>query len=272
MRSCERFQTQLLEHLFGLLDGDESLALIEHAGQCDDCRTALQQADLQKQLLSAAAKTEFSGVRFRAPTAHELAASPRLPAPQAGWVRWAVAAAILLAVGIAVPGSKYAIDYVQQRRQVETASAQFDTFVKQEKELIQAREEARKKAHADFQAAEKKHKDLEAQQLKELLAARQALASSQIRMEVSGPETIRVDQRNLYKIRTRNRDDKPQPVQLAALVRDVNTNRVVFEQKDIKSNGEYDLYLSPDVAMKGGSALALEVVAATEGGARAQLT
>jgi predicted anti-sigma-YlaC factor YlaD len=64
MSRCSHYQSQALDHLYGLLDADESLTLIEHVGQCEDCRAALLKADLHKKLLSAASKPEFAGIRF----------------------------------------------------------------------------------------------------------------------------------------------------------------------------------------------------------------
>ena len=74
-KSCEQFQAQLLEHLYGLLEAEESLALIEHAGQCEVCRTALLQADSQRLLFAAAALTQSPNIRFDALTSAMLVPS-----------------------------------------------------------------------------------------------------------------------------------------------------------------------------------------------------
>src|SRR5262245_1579928 len=128
MTRCESYQAQLLEHLYGLLSADESLALIEHAGQCEDCRAALLKADLQKKLLGAASKSEFAGVRFQPPSQAITTAKPA-PATAGSsqpfaWRRWAVAAGIVLALtAIGVPSGRYVSGFVSAQRDLKVASA-----------------------------------------------------------------------------------------------------------------------------------------------------
>lgn len=123
MTRCEHYQAQLLEHLYGLLDANESLTLIEHAGQCDDCRAALVKADLQKKLLAAASKTEFAGLRFQEPAPEVMAQQPRtLPiravSRPSQWRRWAVAAAVLVGVAaIGVPTGRYVAGFAGAQRE-----------------------------------------------------------------------------------------------------------------------------------------------------------
>src|SRR4051812_29999592 len=96
MTPCEHFQPRLLDHLYGLLDDADSRALRDHLETCTACRAAQQRAEAQRQLLAAAAKEEFAGVRFAPPTAS--AAPRRVATPRGRWGRWAVAAAVLLAL------------------------------------------------------------------------------------------------------------------------------------------------------------------------------
>ena len=110
MRSCENYRSQLFDHLFGLLESEESLELIEHAGRCEECRTALLEADGQRKLMAAAAKAEFPLVRFEAPAAVALVPADavklrlRPVAPSAHTGRWAAAAVLLIALGgLSVP-------------------------------------------------------------------------------------------------------------------------------------------------------------------------
>src|SRR5256885_1001195 len=128
MKSCELFQAQLLEHLYGLLEAEESLSLIEHAGRCDACRAALLQADNQRQLLAAGASTACPG----APSADRAkparaAGPPRPKPPRAARLprhpgRWAAAAAVLLAVtGVGVPALRYVSAAREHREEAEIA-------------------------------------------------------------------------------------------------------------------------------------------------------
>ena len=75
---------------------------------------------MQKRLLSVAAKAEFAGVRFQAPAAEPAVAAeqPRVLTVRArgSWVRWAVAASVLLLLGVlGVPTGMY---WHQQERVV----------------------------------------------------------------------------------------------------------------------------------------------------------
>src|SRR5262249_51739826 len=112
--TCDHIQSQLLEHLYGLLDTEQSRALDEHVSQCAACQAALSQAERQRQLLAAAARGNFAGVSFRAPVAglprDEEATVPLTPAPprRRTWVRWAVAASVVLVLGgVGIPGAVY---------------------------------------------------------------------------------------------------------------------------------------------------------------------
>src|SRR5262245_41066297 len=113
MNSCETYQAQMLEYLYDLLDDGERQALQAHLGSCPACQAALVRAQAQRRLLAAAAKMEFATVHFTPPAAAtEAAAVVPLPTRRRAWPRWAVAAAVLLALaGLSVPGYWYGSDY-----------------------------------------------------------------------------------------------------------------------------------------------------------------
>src|SRR6516165_10395739 len=106
MKTCEAFQAQLLEHLYGLLDEEDRRLLGEHLPSCPACQTALTALDGKRKLLAAAAREEFPGVYFQPPrevariaepkASPKVLAEPWLPR----WGRWAIAAGVLLTVGL----------------------------------------------------------------------------------------------------------------------------------------------------------------------------
>src|SRR5690349_12896012 len=153
MKSCDHFQAQMLEHLYGLLDGDDSRALAEHLSQCADCRAASARAEVQKKLLAAAAKAEFAGVRFQAP-APETAAPAEQPRvltvrSRGSWVRWAVAASVLLLLGgLGVPTGIY---WHQQER-VAQADAVLDQIEKDRKAVEAKYNDNLAQAHRELAA------------------------------------------------------------------------------------------------------------------------
>src|SRR4051794_10769916 len=118
MMRCDHCQSLLLDHLYGLLDPAEAVAVEEHLAGCPGCAAARDQAARLQGLIAQAAKSEFPEVRFvpepepqPAPAAPLAApalvpAAPSRPAPRrdrlAVWLQWAVAASVLAAVPAAV--------------------------------------------------------------------------------------------------------------------------------------------------------------------------
>ena len=111
MTSCEHVRSQLLEHLYDLLEEEQVRALDDHLRDCGNCQTELGHAREQIALMAAAAKEEFPKVHFVPPTEKTLEVSKIseiLVAPKRWGIRWAVAAAILCAVaGVAAPATIY---------------------------------------------------------------------------------------------------------------------------------------------------------------------
>jgi hypothetical protein len=108
MATCNDFRDQLLDLLYGLVEGQEEQELQAHLAGCHGCQADLEQAKRQQQLLARAAHFYREVPLFVPP--QESPASPAhlepavIKIPAAGprrrhWARWAAAAAILLAVG-----------------------------------------------------------------------------------------------------------------------------------------------------------------------------
>src|SRR5262245_52705023 len=118
--NCERFQAQLLDHLYDLLDDGDKHALEAHLTGCASCQEALRHAEDQRALIGAAAKQEFKTVRFEAPEEPRIVPLMPRTTSRAGhaWTPWAMAAAILLLISFGVvSGVSYMngrIDHTQQ--------------------------------------------------------------------------------------------------------------------------------------------------------------
>ena len=76
MQSCDTCQTQMLEYLYDLLEGEERQTLEAHLTECPACQAELLRVKGQRQLLAAAAKMAFPDVRFTAPPAQTTATPP----------------------------------------------------------------------------------------------------------------------------------------------------------------------------------------------------
>src|SRR5712692_4852744 len=107
MKSCDQIRSQLLEHLYDLLEGEDGHALAGHLEQCSHCQAELGRVREQMALIAEAAKAEFPHVHF-IPPLDEVDAAARPVSPSRFRFRWAVAAAVLLAVaGLGVPAALY---------------------------------------------------------------------------------------------------------------------------------------------------------------------
>jgi hypothetical protein len=257
-----------------LLDADEGLALIEHAGQCENCRAALLQADLHKKLLAAAAKAEFSGVRFEEPDPARLAEpAKRRPARPFAWKAWAIAAGILLALtAIGVPTGSYVAGFVGAQKELQAARTRFNQVLQDERRLRDDHDKEIVAAERALRTAEALRVQLEKEQEKEVRDAADKVFLQDLDLVVMGPAALRLDEPTTYTIETRKLNTANlAPAKLDVIVRDEGTNQVVWQQKDIKSTGRYQLVLGPDVAIKGGSGLALELTCSSETGARGEL-
>ncbi|MBY0528127.1 MAG: hypothetical protein K2R98_32320 [Gemmataceae bacterium] len=273
MRSCEHYQAQLLEHLYGLLEGEASLALIEHAGACEECRAALQRADGSRKLLAAAAKVDFSSVRFVAPEPDVLPMSkPRKQAvarrtTPIHWGRWAAAAVVLIALtGLGVPVGRHVSDYYAQENEVDNTSARVDGLLALERKLINDHDAKAAKAYADRKAAEEQHAELVRMQQNELDAAADDVLKRQMYLVVTGHEALRPGVPNEYRIETKNMKGEKEKAELDIRVRDLANNQVVYEAKKVQSEGNHLLSLSPDLPQKASNQLSLEVVARSASG------
>lgn len=279
-RNCDYYQAQVLEHLYGLLEPEDSLALIEHAGRCDDCRKAMQRADGQKRLIATAARAEFSKVQFQAPKPEEAAKVLKLAEPsrvrvqfsQVSWKAWATAAAILLVLGgVGLPMGRHISSFIGARHQVDVAQANIEKIRLNERQLKVDYEAAREKANQELTNTNADIKKLELAQKQELDAVNAKLKKLDMYVKVTGPENLRPGEPAQYRIETKSLDDKPEPAKLTARIREITTNRVIYEEENVASKGAYVLNLSSAVTMKGGSHLALEVVAVGQEGVKGEL-
>src|SRR5262245_44030703 len=110
MATCEHYQSQLLDHLYDLLEPAEQEELKRHLDACPGCQAALAKAQGQQRVLARAAKSKFPGVQFRPPAEVVPAPAPTevQPAPRRArdWGPWVVAASVLFVAGsLAVPGA-----------------------------------------------------------------------------------------------------------------------------------------------------------------------
>jgi hypothetical protein len=273
MRNCEHFQAQMLEHLYGLLDSNDSQALTDHLDNCPACRAAHAQAEVHQKLLATAAKTQFAGLRFQAPAAQPTTA----PAPRAvsvsgraRWVPWAVAAGVLLALaGLGVPGAIYwnqenrAEQALARSRQVE--SEKQATEERYRTNLAQA-EGAIRELESDIQKLQQEQQQAQAQ-------AQQAAWAKEVRLAVTGPPALQPGAPNQFQVEAQNRQGQQVAVPFAVEVRD-RDNRLIYEPKDLQpqGTGRASFTLPSDLPVKPDSELSLVVSTRGEAAAPAKVS
>src|SRR5262245_21144208 len=136
----ERFDELLLDYLYDLLDEADARAVREHVAAHPEAQAKVERA---RGLLAGAARYEFPGVRFAGPGA-EPVASPAGAAPAGArrtWLVWAVAAAVLIAVGVAAyPVCKHVSEYLDARHGHEVAQNDLDGARHEREQLVRERD------------------------------------------------------------------------------------------------------------------------------------
>ncbi len=246
MDRCQLFQDLLLEYLYDLLEGHERQSLETHLAGCPACQAALVKAKNQQRLLATAAKAEFAGVRFQAPASDDPApvvVSMPVRSPRRRFVRYAMAAALLLAVcGVAGSALWLRQDYQMAQGVVEEHQVALAGIEKKEREVQQQIE------------------SLPAQRQARLNEITQKINEKQFRVTVIGPQSVQAGAPNEYRIETVNLNNQPAPTRLEARVRDAS-GKELYARSLAELSSEHRLVLPPSLPLTPGSKPTLEIVA-----------
>jgi hypothetical protein len=267
MNACETFQPQFLNYLYGLLDEGDHRALAEHVEACAGCRAALAGAEGQRRLLGTAAKSDFSGVQFRPPAepvevvpteARRKAVVARSHPVIPVWARWAIAASVLVFIGVIAERIGAAAN--ERSEEIAKAEKHKEESSQEVKRRTRRSTEADRRAEDDIRAVQDEIKNLETERRRRRLQVR-----------VTGPETIQAGARNQFLIHTENLVNEPVPAQVHVRLRDETHDQVVYEKKDLRSKGQCEVVLPADLPQKPGTRFALEVTAQGEKGNRIEV-
>src|SRR5579875_1312316 len=222
MLSCGTCNSQMLEYLYDLLEGDERQAWEAHLTECASCQAELERTRAQQRLLARAAKMDFSHMRFElppaggsglppvaggtgvSPVATDFALSPRPIAirPQR-WRRWLAAASVLVAASVAGAAGWLVRDY----HRTEDAIAQAEHRLEQAKK--------------DRLEAEQQLALLPQQKQEQIATLHKKQQDSQLQVEIQGPATIRVGAPTDYQIFTRDLNNRqPTAAKVSVEVKD----------------------------------------------------
>jgi hypothetical protein len=232
MTPCEHFQDQLLDHLYGLLDPPEANQLTEHLHGCAVCRAALTHAEDQKRLLAEAARLEFPELRFARPTVPlitPIAAPPvQAAAGERDWGRWALAAAVLLAVGgISLSGNAYWGRHdrvLQAKAKTEQIQGDIERLARQRTEKLELAAREVREAQQESQKVVTDFQQRTAQVFSQM-------AGRALHLRISGPAAVEAGALNEYQVQVydRNRTRPLAETQLTAKLLDQAKNVVVSD-------------------------------------------
>ena len=191
MLRCEVCRERLIDSLYGLLDLAEEVEVAAHLSTCTACATAKAEAVTAQGLFARAAKVSFPEVHFQPPS--EVAR----PAPRPLRDRitaWAVAAAVLLAIGI---GSFTGRDWAAYQTLKPTVQAELAAL---NAEPVEPDTKPRDAAKATVAAAQKTHDAI----IREWVTADVADRSARtFTIDVSGPVSATPGAANEYRVTTK---------------------------------------------------------------------
>jgi hypothetical protein len=274
MLTPERFDELMLDFLFDLLDENDAQAMRDYLAQHPEARNRLDRA---RELLAQAARQTFPEVSFRPP------ASPLAPTPdvlttslrpkRGRYLTWLVAASLVLTVGIlARPLLRSGSAYWDARRSYQAAKARFETVDRDFHSLVAPQQIEEGQIASRAEELHKEFQDLVERKRQQLQNLEEELTQQQIILEVSGPQAIQPGAPNHFQVATLGRARR-NPVAARLHIRLLGENdTVLYEEKDVSSQGVYTLHLPPDLPIKPNVKVALDITASGKGEIRGELT
>jgi hypothetical protein len=266
MKPCDHIREMFLEHLYGLLEPRETAELNEHLSECVDCRAELARVERQKILLGKAARTEVGDFRFEKPKDVALPAL-RITSRRV-WLRWAVAASILLmAGGFGIPGGLY----LKQQRLVERGQDQLQGIYTKAGNI--QRKHRDQVAQADRQLGEIREEiqKIQTDWPQERTRVLGERAQQNIDVTVSAPRTLQAGAANPIRIDIKDLAGRPVPAEVSVQVLNRN-QQVVFEKDRLQGQANYLVSLSPNVPVQPDEELTLAVSAKGDQGQQGRLS
>ncbi|HEV3079062.1 MAG TPA: alpha-2-macroglobulin family protein [Gemmataceae bacterium] len=272
MATCEQYQTQLLAHLYDLLEPNESQELKAHLDQCPACQAALAHARSQQQLLATAAKAEFTAVQFQPPV-EIVTARPQTPVFHArsfrgSWPALAIAASILVLIGVGAPGAWWTNTYLKDKQAVQAKESEYNLQLAEVDQQVKHHNETIARATMEAEGLVQQVQRLQQEAAAKWTDWNNRASTQSFDVLLTGPAALQPGARNEYQIHT-YAHGRPAPAKIAARVLDEN-KKAVFEQS-VDMNGTFALALPADLPAKPDSKLSLEVVAEQSDGQKQEI-
>ena len=260
MNTCKSCQSQLLHHLYGLLDDADRQIVVGHLATCANCQAAFETARQQQQLLAAAAKSEFPNVHFVPAQPVELAPTIAMQKQKSSpsWLRWAVAACILALLGGAGTFAGFGWYYHSAvgRAQQELARAE-----REKAELLQKKDADTKPINKELQAIEEQIKQLESKVKSDLGGVKRDFENREIRFSITHPKTLQAGAVNKLTVKAERKAGLPGKHNYFLIAQVVNDKtRATLSQTSLK-DGVNDFALPANLPLSEGDQYSLRVVA-----------
>src|SRR5437868_1329858 len=205
---CDDCQALLLDHLYGLLDGPEAVALDAHLAGCAGCTAAREQAARVRGLFARAAKSSFPDVRFVPPAQPAESAAPvsgpplaePAPAPTApfgrrparrepvGWA--AVAVVLVLTPAVVLPVRSITGRYDAARRGADEATSRFAEARAERDRIADAVRTVVRPVGERYAAAAKRHHEVLSNWVARELVADKADRDRKLTVKVERPAAV----------------------------------------------------------------------------------
>ena len=266
----EERQAKLLEYLYDLLEADEKAEIERWLAQDPEAQVALRQAEEQKRLLLAAAKTKFADVRFQPPAPRPAARTiplPNLPRKRLR-SRWAVAAG--LAAAVIVGGAIYWNGARPLRDTLANADERYETAQRQLQEAERPIGEKQRRITQLVGQLQKQREDYD----KTVVGLQQSAQDHTVFFQVAGPANLEAGAPNYFHVAVRNLGNQPVDTKLAARIVDQKQRLIVPENQlalEKEETGNYRLVLPPTLDLKANSQLHLIVATKPDGGPVSEL-
>jgi alpha-2-macroglobulin-like protein len=263
---CESRQQQLFPYLYDVLEPADRRDLEEHLHACPHCQMELQRSRGRTAEIAAAVKQSFPDIEFKTPRpvarAPRPARMPKAPRRPVLLQRWALAAAVVLAVMTASGAGAWSIWYYQGA-EGEQAVLRKAAAEAEERKLRSELDAKQAGVKNDIRAIAEQI-DLLTREYRKQDQSRLA-DQKRVRFEIKAPRSIQAGAVNRFDIQVKPVNPE-QPVpdvkDIVAQVIDEKTKQVLFTQQVPR---DHQLVLPQDLPIKSRDSLSLVLAAKVDG-------
>ena len=277
MLTPEQFQELILPYLYDLLDQDERRAFEAALEAAPEAKAELASVRDKQKLLAEAVKEQFPEVIFAPPMAAQVlplkapagddlsrAIQRRNKEARKSWIRWSVAAAVLLLV-FGGSGALIVSGWFGHQDRIAQAGERIDKASRAAAEFENKVKEDRARAQENIRAIQEQINMLVEDWNKEALVQKKVFDQKQVQVIIQSPRALQAGASNSIQIEMKRQPKAPMPAKglplLTARVVDETSKEVLYDTVLDTSAGQtlFKLDLPRDLPVRPGMNLALEV-------------